>query len=687
MVGMDTCTRCKTALPEDSRFCPRCGAATRPAEEGDHLLASSASDPTGLLDRLRAATEGELEVLRELGRGGMGRVFLAQEIALDRRVALKVLPPAYLDHPEIVVRFQREARTAGRLRHPNIVPVYQVTERQGIHFFTMPYVAGPSLRQVLRQTPRLEVPLCARYVREAAAALHHAHAQGVIHRDIKPENMLLEGSRDGRLLLTDFGIAKALDSATSLTRPGDVVGTPYYMSPELCRQSQDIDGRSDQYSLALVAYEMLAGRFPFSADSMAALVYKHLHEEPAPLGELRPDVPEPFLQAIEIATRKDPEARFPTAAAFAEAISSGRFNAPSPPPRSAHSARRHRRIRWSAGIAALATALIAVAGLIYTRSDMGAPPDGEDAPPGAASSDIGPDPLRDDPSLVEAGTGLGEEGLAAGPSLGGGPDTASLRAATASREVSDADPEPNLSTDPVAVHRREVERAGEQARQAQKAAREVGADSIYPDEYGRLTQVIGAAELDLASGSLVAAALGFARVSRDFEQLTEAARQAQIAGPSGEEGSDPPATGDSGQVDSVPITPEPVGGDAGTGAREDRAATVRDSAVAHLIEIYRRAFEAEDLERLRLELYDGRLPAEDEAFIRQWFDAAEGFEVALELRSLDAGEEGSAVALLRQTMSYRLTGTLQSRNWSGLLRMAFRRGTGGWRLERLDLAR
>ena len=152
---MNTCSLCDTQLPEDSLFCPRCGTPTSGGQ--DELLASSASDPTGLLDRVREATQAEFTIVRELGRGGMGRVYLAQEIALERRVAMKLLPPALAEQSGIVERFQREARTAGKLHHPNIVPVYQVLERDGLIFFTMPYIAGPNLRQVLRQTPQLGV--------------------------------------------------------------------------------------------------------------------------------------------------------------------------------------------------------------------------------------------------------------------------------------------------------------------------------------------------------------------------------------------------------------------------------------------------------------------------------------------------------------------------------------------------
>jgi serine/threonine protein kinase len=347
-----------------------------PGAHEDDLLASSASDPTGLLDRLRAATAGEFKIIRELGRGGMGRVYLAHELALDRRVALKVLPPYLSEHREVVERFQREARTAGKLNHPNIVAVFQVSERGDIHFFTMPYVAGPSLRQILKQTPQLSVELCRRYLREAADALAFAHGRGVVHRDIKPENMLLEGSRDGRLLLTDFGIAKALGTASTLTRPGDMMGTPYFMSPEQCEGAEQIDGRSDQYSLGLVAYEMLAGRFPFSSDSLAGIVYKHLHEYPEPLDNVRSDVPGNLVALIDRAIRKKPDERFPNMEAMLAELSAspGKPAVHVEPAAGPPKQRRWIRAPWLAA-ASLAALAVGVGGFaIWQQSTAGGEP-------------------------------------------------------------------------------------------------------------------------------------------------------------------------------------------------------------------------------------------------------------------------------------------------------------------------
>ena len=480
---MNTCSLCDTQLPEDSLFCPRCGTPTSGGQ--DELLASSASDPTGLLDRVREATQAEFTIVRELGRGGMGRVYLAQEIALERRVAMKLLPPALAEQSGIVERFQREARTAGKLHHPNIVPVYQVLERDGLIFFTMPYIAGPNLRQVLRQTPQLGVDVCRRYLREAADALAYAHAQGVVHRDIKPENMLMEGSRDGRLLLTDFGIAKALGTGTTLTQPGDVMGTPYYMSPEQCEEAEGIDGRSDQYSLGLVAYEMLAGRFPLRADSLAGIVYKHLHEYPEPLESIRSDVPLDLRQVIGQSIRKAREERFESMGVLIEALGTPvvrHVAVDSEPPASGREPKR-RRIGWVAGLA-VAVAAIVAGGFVVTQR-ISSPADGGDqqlaeiiVPPlSVGGAETGPVAVIDSTRSQPIDSGA--------PPAGGNEESGTSAATDPQSGVGGepgaADPQAGRESD-------EAERGrAEQARDAAGASRQTAldarADSIFPDRF------------------------------------------------------------------------------------------------------------------------------------------------------------------------------------------------------------
>lgn len=315
-----TCLRCCASLPFEGASCPECGT---PGPAPEFYLRPVDRSPISeeLLEHLRAATSGEFEIIREIGRGGMARVYLAREIALDRQVALKVLSPLFSEYPEIVRRFQQEARTAGQLSHPNILPVFAVYQGDGLSFFTMPFVKGCSLREILRAAGPLELEEALEYLRQAAKGLAYAHLHGVVHRDVKPENMLLEEAT-ARLLLTDFGIAKAL-GAESLTLPGDVIGTPHYMAPEQCEGQQEVDARTDQYSLALVAYEMLTGEHPFAVDGLRELILKQLKEDPAPLSQRRPDVPPHVCQTIHRALSKDPEDRFDAIEDFARVLMGG----------------------------------------------------------------------------------------------------------------------------------------------------------------------------------------------------------------------------------------------------------------------------------------------------------------------------------------------------------------------------
>ena len=249
-------------------------------------------------------------MLEELGRGGMAIVYRALERELEREVAIKVLPPAMTMDAEFVDRFQREARTAGQLEHPNIVPIYRVGrkgERGDVIFFVMKFLRGQSLAQVLRDRPRLPVSDVKRILIETASALGYAAKRGVVHRDIKPDNIMLDG--EGRCVVTDFGIAKT--SSGPLTAAGTSMGTPRYMSPEHA-QGTKLDGRSDLYSLGVVAYQCLAGTTPYDADDPFAILYKHINE-PLPRPELETDEEWAMYAVIERMLAKKPDDRFQAA--------------------------------------------------------------------------------------------------------------------------------------------------------------------------------------------------------------------------------------------------------------------------------------------------------------------------------------------------------------------------------------
>src|SRR5687767_11079408 len=188
----------------------------------------------------------------------MGIVYLARDRRLKRQVAVKLLPPELAFRSEIRTRFLREAETAAQLSHPNIVPIYSVDERDGLVYFVMSCIEGDNLAKVMHDRGRLPADFTRRIVREVADALAYAHARGVVHRDIKPDNILLDGD-GGRALITDFGIARAAEAATRLTATGMAIGTPAYMAPEQAAGDREVDGRTDLYSLGVVAYQMLAG--------------------------------------------------------------------------------------------------------------------------------------------------------------------------------------------------------------------------------------------------------------------------------------------------------------------------------------------------------------------------------------------------------------------------------------------
>ena len=280
-----------------------------------------------LQDRVAAAIGSQYELESEIGRGGMSVVYRARDRRLNRPVAIKVLPPELAHDPAIRTRFTREAQTSAQLSHAHIVPIYDVGEVDGLAYFVMAIVTGGNLAALLMREPRQPVEEVRRLLCEIADALTYAHLRGVIHRDIKPDNILLDES-NGRAIVTDFGIARAIEASTRLTVTGIAVGTPAYMSPEQAVGDREIDGRSDVYSLGVLGYQMLTGRLPFNAGNSLALLLKHVSEPPRPISELRPDTPKALRETIERALMKSPEDRWPSAAAMRDALLSDRVGAP-----------------------------------------------------------------------------------------------------------------------------------------------------------------------------------------------------------------------------------------------------------------------------------------------------------------------------------------------------------------------
>jgi len=259
------------------------------------------------IDVVRSSLVPDYEILEELGRGGMAIVYRARERELDREVAIKVLPAMLAMDNEFVERFQHEARTAGKLEHPNIVPIYRVGQAGHVIYFVMKLLQGQSLARVLRDRGKLSVGEVRRILIETGSALGYASKRNVVHRDIKPDNILLDS--EGRCVITDFGIAKAPGGQN--TAAGTSLGTPKYMSPEHA-QGIKLDGRSDMYSLGVVAYQSLSGKTPFDAEDPFAILYKHINE-PLPRPDLQSDEEFALYAVIERMLSKKAEDRFQSA--------------------------------------------------------------------------------------------------------------------------------------------------------------------------------------------------------------------------------------------------------------------------------------------------------------------------------------------------------------------------------------
>jgi len=317
------CRKCGAELEAGALFCSRCGQdMTLLGDQASTLAMTTAGTPvvpvrSTMRQALRDATLGEYEILSELGRGGMATVFLAHDIALDRKVAIKVMAPHLLEGEGMAERFKLEARTAAQLSHPHIIPIYAVKETAETLYFVMKFVEGRGLDEVIKKTGALPIPMVKDILTKVGGALGYAHRRDVVHRDIKPGNIMID--EEGTPVVTDFGIAKVATN-TGLTQTGTTIGTPTYMSPEQC-QAKAVTGASDQYSLGIVAFEMLTGRVPFEGDSAVTTMYKHCHEELPPLDDFRPDCPSDLRETITRMVAKDPTERWPSLEAAVRKLS------------------------------------------------------------------------------------------------------------------------------------------------------------------------------------------------------------------------------------------------------------------------------------------------------------------------------------------------------------------------------
>jgi len=267
-------------------------------------------------DPLISQTLGQYEIVSRLGKGGMATVYRARQVTMGRDVAIKVMSADLAADPEFVARFEREAHVIARLEHPRILPVHDFGHQGELFYLVMRLIEGESLYYRLKRGP-LPLKTAARFVGQIGEALDYAHAKGVIHRDLKPNNILID--QWDNLYLTDFGLAKMMASAQSLTQSGTVLGTPAYMAPEQWR-GEPVDARCDVYALGIILYEMVAGRTPFEADTPFTLMYQHIHDAPPPLRETLPDLPAEVEAVILKALAKSADDRYQSAGEMARAF-------------------------------------------------------------------------------------------------------------------------------------------------------------------------------------------------------------------------------------------------------------------------------------------------------------------------------------------------------------------------------
>lgn len=260
-------------------------------------------------EHLVGQTIGNYQILEEIGRGGMGIVYKALQVSLNREVALKVLPKQYTTDPEFVNRFRQEAKAAASLNHQNIIQIYEIGHYGGVHYFVMELMEGTSLKSFVEGGTPMPLPQTVDIIWDVSNALDFAHKRGVIHRDIKPHNIMI--SKSGEIKVFDFGIARAADSS-GLTTTGTSIGTPQYMSPEQARGEKEIDGRADLYSLGIVFFEMLVGKAPFEGSTAVGTMYRHVNEVPDPPSKLNPDVTDDIDRIVMKALHKEREKRYQT---------------------------------------------------------------------------------------------------------------------------------------------------------------------------------------------------------------------------------------------------------------------------------------------------------------------------------------------------------------------------------------
>src|SRR5882762_6114718 len=304
------------AIPTPSPRQPTSMSPNDDARDAKTNAAGGENIPAELLSALRRDLASQYQITDLLGRGGMSLVYLAQEMELNRQVAIKVLPLQLLHGADAAERFEREGKISASLDHPHIVPIFRVGSTSTFLWYTMKRIRGRSLEQIISERGGLPLADVLSIVQQVGDALQYAHRQGVVHRDVKPANVMIEES--GWAYVCDFGVARAFGSV-SLTQTGASLGTPRYMAPEQV-EGKPVDGRCDQYSFAILVWEALTGALPFTGESVGELIRKHLLEPAPQLSDIRPDIPGNVSDAVARAMSKNPAERFPDVAAFVRAL-------------------------------------------------------------------------------------------------------------------------------------------------------------------------------------------------------------------------------------------------------------------------------------------------------------------------------------------------------------------------------
>ncbi|MFB0566599.1 MAG: serine/threonine-protein kinase, partial [Candidatus Aminicenantaceae bacterium] len=297
------CPKCQTENPDDTLYCGKCAT---PLKE-DIPVSHTKTIETPKEELSRGSTiASRYEVIEELGKGGMGRVYRVEDTKLKQEIALKLIKPEIASDKKTIERFRNELKTARMIAHKNVCRMFDLGEAEGAHFITMEYVPGEDLKSLIRRVKQLTVGTSISVAKQVCEGLTEAHRLGVVHRDLKPSNIMID--KEGNARIMDFGIARSL-KAKGITGAGVIIGTPEYMSPEQV-EGKEVDQRSDLYSLGVILYEMVTGKLPFEGDTPLSIAMKHKGEIPKNPKELNPQIPEDLNVLILKCLEKEKESRF-----------------------------------------------------------------------------------------------------------------------------------------------------------------------------------------------------------------------------------------------------------------------------------------------------------------------------------------------------------------------------------------